>query len=206
MLVPTGTSLIGICMSVCLHRYFAHNAFSTSRPVRVLLAMLAAYAYQGGHLWWAGKHGKHHHHCDQPDDPHSAYQTGFWYAWVGWTVSPRSFRERDYDFVNPAFLTPEMHFLDKYYGVHMCAVFMALEHFFGRSFVVYNCFFPMLFCRVFTLLFNVAYHLPDSNGSKRCKSTDLPFMIVKLVGEGDHDIHHKVPTLSKRGDMDLACE
>ena len=75
---------VGFCMSACLHRYFAHAAFKTSRPFQVVLALMGNFTFQGGALWWASKHLRHHKHCDLPDDPHSAKQTSEYYAWLGW--------------------------------------------------------------------------------------------------------------------------
>ena len=41
--------LIGVCMSVCLHRYFSHTAFvPTSRAFTFCLAVLSTLAYQYG--------------------------------------------------------------------------------------------------------------------------------------------------------------
>ena len=53
LLPATAMSLIGVAMSVCLHRFFSHQAFQTSRPVAFLLGCLGCLAYQSGPLWWA---------------------------------------------------------------------------------------------------------------------------------------------------------
>jgi fatty-acid desaturase len=57
--VPIALLYIGIPMSVCLHRYFSHKAFETSRPVQFVLGVIACLAYQGGPLWWAMKVSEH---------------------------------------------------------------------------------------------------------------------------------------------------
>ena len=38
------------------HRYFAHRAYKTSRPMQFLLAWLGCSALQKGPLWWASHH------------------------------------------------------------------------------------------------------------------------------------------------------
>ena len=37
--IPISCLYIGIPMSVCLHRYFSHRAFETSRPVQLVLGL-----------------------------------------------------------------------------------------------------------------------------------------------------------------------
>jgi fatty-acid desaturase len=81
----TFMSYLGIGMSVCLHRYFSHQAFKTSRSMTFLLAVIGSLANQKGCLWWAANHRKHHKYCDQPGDPHSQTQDGYWFGFVGWS-------------------------------------------------------------------------------------------------------------------------
>ena len=45
---------IGIPMSICLHQYFSHQAFATSRAMQSALAVVSTLAFQGGPLLWAG--------------------------------------------------------------------------------------------------------------------------------------------------------
>jgi stearoyl-CoA desaturase (delta-9 desaturase) len=202
--LPTVLFLIGVPMSVCLHRYFSHTAFETSRPLQAALGVVATFAYQGGPLWWAAKHTRHHHHCDQPADPHSVVQQGFFYAFCGWTMNPANLSNRDFKYNSANLFVPEIEFLDRFYLAPPCLVFTAIEAYFGRSIVVYSLLLPMLFCRLITLLFNVEYHPIED--PKRCKSVDNPRLLALIVGESEHDIHHKKPRLSKRNDWDLPCK
>jgi stearoyl-CoA desaturase (delta-9 desaturase) len=74
-------------VSVCYHRYFAHRAFKTSRPVQFALALLGSINLQGGVLWWAETHRYHHRHADTPGDLHSPRYQGFWYSHYGWYLN-----------------------------------------------------------------------------------------------------------------------
>lgn len=70
--------VIGICLGqlfleIGYHRLFAHRAFETSRPMRVLLAAGAAMTGQGRINHWIANHRRHHLHSDTPKDPHSPY-------------------------------------------------------------------------------------------------------------------------------------
>ena len=72
---------LGVCMSVCLHRWAAHGAFSCSYPFAVVLSVLGCLATQGGPVWWGSKHRVHHAYCEKARDPHSPRWRLFsWYA------------------------------------------------------------------------------------------------------------------------------
>jgi stearoyl-CoA desaturase (delta-9 desaturase) len=205
MTLPMYIFLIGVPMSVCLHRYFSHAAFQTSRLFQFVLAVTSCFAYQGGCLWWSAKHNRHHHHCDQPDDPHSWVRQGYFYAFVGWTMNPANMSERDYKYNNPALFLRELYFLDYFYHLPPVVAFTLLEACgYGRPFVVYNIYVPMLLCRVATLLFNVTFHPPEGEmAHKRCKGIDMKQFLAEAVGESQHETHHRKPALSRRGDLDL---
>jgi fatty-acid desaturase len=202
---PTVFFLIGVPMSVCLHRYFSHAAFTTTRLFQAVLGVVACFAYQGGPLWWSAKHVRHHHHCDQAQDPHSVVQQGFFYAFMGWTMNPTNLKQRDVKYNAPSLFVPELYFLDKFHLLPSTILFTILESQFQvhRSTIACNLLLPMLVCRLITLLFNVEYHPADD--VKRCKSVDNPRWLAQIVGESEHDLHHKMPAKSHRGDWDLAC-
>jgi len=69
------------------HRYFAHRSYKTSRVFQFFMAVLGCSAMQKGPLWWAGHHRDHHRHSDTPNDPHSPYETTFWWSHIGWVLS-----------------------------------------------------------------------------------------------------------------------
>lgn len=69
-----------------LHRFFSHRAFSASRPVTLVLGMIACIVGQRGPLWWASTHRRHHKHCETEHDPHCPGRQGFLYAHVGWVL------------------------------------------------------------------------------------------------------------------------
>jgi stearoyl-CoA desaturase (Delta-9 desaturase) len=208
--LPTVVWLIGVPMSICLHRYFSHGAFTTSRLVQAMIGVVGCLAYQGGPLWWAAKHVRHHHHCDQPNDPHSVVQQGYFYAFVGWTMNPINMAERDASYNNSAHFVPELQFLDKFYLAPAAILFSLLEkaseYGYGtdRAFIAYSVLLPMLFCRLITLLFNVEYH--PAHDPHRCKSVDNPRLLALLVGEAEHDVHHKFPKKARRSQLDPPCK
>jgi stearoyl-CoA desaturase (delta-9 desaturase) len=81
--------------SLALHRYFAHEAFKTSTPMRYLLAALAQCGGYGSALHWVVDHRRHHSLTDRPGDVHSPFfdgqgrparsvMKGFAHAHLGW--------------------------------------------------------------------------------------------------------------------------
>lgn len=204
LLTPTYLFLIGVPMSVCLHRYFAHQAFQTSRVVRTVLAVVSTFAYQGGALWWSAKHTRHHHFCDQPKDPHSVVQQGFFYAFCGWTVNPISMKQRDESYNHESLKeAPELVFLDRCYHVPPAILFTVLEAYYGvsRGDIVFSLLLPMLVCRLVTLFFNVEFHPAETEG--RCKSINMSQFLAILVGEAAHETHHRIPSQCCRGPLDI---
>jgi stearoyl-CoA desaturase (delta-9 desaturase) len=93
------------------HRYFAHRAFKTSRPMQVVLAVLGLAAMQRGPLWWGETHRRHHRWADTPDDIHSPHYQGFWYSHWGWFFDP-IFEETDFDGIRDFARYPELRWLD----------------------------------------------------------------------------------------------
>jgi stearoyl-CoA desaturase (delta-9 desaturase) len=85
--------LSGMGITIGYHRLFAHRAFETIRPIRLLLAIAGSMAVQGPLLKWVATHRLHHRHSDQEGDPHSPHLhgrsiagvlKGFLHAHMGW--------------------------------------------------------------------------------------------------------------------------
>lgn len=75
-------SLLGTDLS--FHRYFSHNAFKTSRPMRWALGILMQLASVGSLRSHVADHRRHHACTDQPGDPHSPYFDGHGRPLKGW--------------------------------------------------------------------------------------------------------------------------
>jgi stearoyl-CoA desaturase (delta-9 desaturase) len=91
------------------HRYFSHDSFSTTKPVRAVLAILGSMGGQGPVVTWASTHRYHHNHSDAPEDTHSPYHwngrpgpslRGFLHAQLTWKWS--------YPYPNPSLYTPNL--------------------------------------------------------------------------------------------------
>jgi stearoyl-CoA desaturase (Delta-9 desaturase) len=72
---------------------FTHRAFESSRPFRVIVAVLGSLAVQGSVITWVADHRKHHAFTDREGDPHSPHLSGpgfggavrgLFHAHMGW--------------------------------------------------------------------------------------------------------------------------
>lgn len=196
---------IGVCMSVCLHRYFSHQAFKTSRLCQFVIGVVACFAWQGSPLFWAQIHIRHHKYCDKPNDPHSVTQQGFWYAFLGWMANSENYKPEnvEYNLLDPDMLTLEMKMLHMLYPIPPLYCCFLVQQSLGVQVMVYALLLPMVICRFITLLFNVEFHALHEKKSDTCMSIDKDRTLAVLVGESRHNDHHKYPRKSRRPDLDI---
>ena len=50
--MSTAPTQVGVCMSVCLHRYASHGAFKCGPVTSFAIEWLGCLANQGGPIWW----------------------------------------------------------------------------------------------------------------------------------------------------------
>jgi hypothetical protein len=214
---------VNICMSVCLHRYAAHNAFKCGPITAFFINALGCCAIQGGPLWWASQHRCHHRHCDVPGDPHSPMLSGIEKAFAFFEIH-EGIVER---FVPRHMESPLNRILDTWSWVVILIELAVAHHFFGLEglFISYT---SGWLCQSTTLWFNIVNHPPsivaqNKNGDDiACKATDgklggpgayyLPYWILDFVHpvyalfvmEMEHKHHHDNAMLAKRSWYDPA--
>lgn len=194
---------IGVCMSVCLHRYFAHRAFHTSRAVQFVLGLVACVAFQGDPLWWAVMHRRHHKDCDKSGDPHSSALDGVWYAVVGWMAFRANYDipQKEFKCLGAEVCTPEIHALRFLYPICPVSVFFAVASAQGWAAAVYWTLVPMWLARFITLLFNHEFHSTEL-AAGACRAGNATRVLAIAVGESQHDDHHKHPCRARRPELD----
>ena len=86
-------SVTGLGVSIGLHRYLTHGAFTAPRWMRVALALAGGLAVEGSPTQWVADHRRHHQFSDREGDPHSPWRyganirglsKGFMHAHLGW--------------------------------------------------------------------------------------------------------------------------
>ena len=63
-------------VTVGFHRLLTHQAFTTGRSTRLVLAIFGTWAAQGPVLQWVSTHRRHHVTSDREGDPHSPNRSG----------------------------------------------------------------------------------------------------------------------------------
>ena len=185
------------------HRYFSHRAFETGRTFQFILAVCAMTSTQKGPLWWAAHHRRHHRYSDTPDDPHSAYQNGFWWAHVGWVLSDR-FNKTTLEEVRDLLRFPELVWLNRSpnYLVPPVAFAVVLLLFGGWPALVWGFFFNTVLLWHWSFSINSLAHLvgvrryetPEPDRSKNSW-----WLAIPTLGEGWHNNHHRYPSSARQG-------
>src|SRR5438034_7982655 len=67
------------------HRLLTHRGYRTPKWVEYVLTTCATLTLEGGPIFWVATHRIHHQKSDQPGDPHSP-RDGGWWAHMGWLL------------------------------------------------------------------------------------------------------------------------
>ena len=188
---------------VCLHRFFAHQAFRTSGVMCDILGVVGTLSNQQGILWWASKHTRHHRYCDLERDPHSWIQTSLLYAWVGWVFYERT---TEWEYVPLIYRDRiSLMILDKYSYLLVFAAIALLWFCFGPAIAICWYWLPTTLSALVSLAFNVMFHpQTHSTHTNKCHAIDSSMFIAWFSGEGYHEAHHKHPRNARRPGVDLS--
>jgi stearoyl-CoA desaturase (delta-9 desaturase) len=77
--------LTGFSITAGYHRFFAHKTFEAKWPLRLLVLVFGAAAFENSVLMWTSDHRRHHKHTDHEDDPYNITK-GFFHAHMGWVL------------------------------------------------------------------------------------------------------------------------
>jgi stearoyl-CoA desaturase (delta-9 desaturase) len=182
----------------CLHRYFAHRTFKTSRAFQFIMCLLVGMTF-GDPIWFAGKHRIHHKHSDTDRDVHSPKQ-GFWFCWFG-SVADEGYSEAEI-LKHASDLTcyRELRWMHRYYWVtplvvaivtYLVGGFSLLAIGYGGSIIValHGASAINYFCHKGR---NRRYETSDT-------STNSFVMAILTFGEGWHNNHHHYPNTARAG-------
>lgn len=194
------------------HRYFSHRTFTTSRPVQFLFAVIGAASVQRGPLWWAAHHRHHHRHADQPLDPHSPQQVGFWRSHMGWFLTREAF-VTDLRRVPDLARYPELRWLDRFdiavpvlLAAALYGTGMLLErhapglHTSGPQLLVWGFFISTVVLFHATVTINsLAHRFGRRRFNTQDDSRNNLWLALLTFGEGWHNNHHFFPGTVRQG-------
>jgi stearoyl-CoA desaturase (delta-9 desaturase) len=191
--------LTGFSITAGYHRFFAHKTFEARWPLRLMVLIFGAAAFENSVLEWTSDHRRHHKHVDHDDDPYNI-QKGFFHAHMGWILFKLN-AEPPLDNVPDLQSDALVRWQHRY--VHVLAVLVGFVLPTVAGFL-YDGWIGALgglliggVARVVatqhtTFFINSACHCMGRQPySKRCSARDSFFLALFTLGEGYHNYHHE---------------
>jgi len=193
-----GGQLVGLTLTMTLHRYFAHHSFKTSRWFQFVLAVYACHALQGGPLWWTLNHRLHHKHADGPDDPHSPAIHGMWYGYLGWLF--QDLRYADRTMIRDLTKFRELEALERVWWLPGIVTAASCYCFLGMSGLIFAFCLPVIMLFHFVCCINTIGHRFGSQRFDTGDGSRNNFVLgILSMGDGWHNNHHRAPYAARQG-------
>jgi stearoyl-CoA desaturase (delta-9 desaturase) len=184
------------------HRLLTHRGYKIPKWLEYSFAVCGTLALEGGPIFWVGTHRIHHQKSDQPGDPHSP-RDGGWWAHVLWMILGQA------NHANTALMSryaPDLAkdrfyvWLNNYHWVPLTVLGLVLLAVGGVPVVLWAIFLRVSIGLHVTWAVNSATHMW---GYKRFATRDdsRNNWLVALLsfGEGWHNNHHAHPTSARHG-------
>jgi stearoyl-CoA desaturase (Delta-9 desaturase) len=191
--------LTGFSITAGYHRFFAHKTYEARWPLRLMVLIFGAAAFENSVLMWTSDHRRHHKHTDHDDDPYNITK-GFFHAHMGWMLfklNPEPPLDNVPDLESDA-LVRWQHRYVFLLAVLVGFVLPALAGFLYNGWVgALGGFLIGGIARVVatqhtTFFINSACHsMGRQPYSKRCTARDSFLLAIFTLGEGYHNYHHE---------------
>ena len=192
----------GLGISMGYHRLHTHRSYQVPLALEYFFAVCGTLTLEGGPIFWVATHRIHHQKSDQPGDPHSPLDGGWW-SHMGWLLVG------DSKHANTALTTkyaPDLAkdgfyvWLDHYHWLPMIVLGIVLFALGGVSFVLWGIFLRVVVGLHSTWLVNSATHMWGSRRFATRDDSRNNFLIALITsGEGWHNNHHAHPTSARHG-------
>ncbi|MEY2491074.1 MAG: hypothetical protein QOH24_25 [Verrucomicrobiota bacterium] len=192
-------ALTGFSITAGYHRLFAHKTYEAKWPLRLIVLLFGASAFENSVLMWTSDHRRHHKHTDHDDDPYNITK-GFFHAHIGWLLIKLN-PEPPFD--NVADLQRDRLVRWQHRHVHLLAVLVGFVlptlagFLYDGGVGALGGFLIGGVARVVaiqhtTFFINSACHCMGRQPySKRCSARDSFFLALFTLGEGYHNYHHE---------------
>ena len=193
----------GLGISMGYHRLHTHRGYKCPPWLDYFFALCGTLSLEGGPIFWVAVHRLHHQNSDQPGDPHSPRDGGFYWSHMGWLIvgasnhnntrlmskyAPDLAKQRVYGVLNTWHWLPQ---------VLLAAILYAVG---GLPLVLWGIFARVTFGLHATWLVNSATHLWGSRRfATRDDSRNNWWVALFTFGEGWHNNHHAHPTSIRHG-------
>ena len=192
----------GLGISLGYHRLHTHRSFKVPLLLEYFFAVCGALTLEGGPIFWVGTHRIHHQKSDQPGDPHTP-RDGGWWAHVGWLLvgeakhnNTRLLSKYAPDLAKHRFYI----WLNNWHWVPMVVLGAILYAFGGLSMVLWGVCLRVVLGLHATWLVNSATHMWGSRRfTTRDDSRNNWWVALLTFGEGWHNNHHAHPTSARHG-------
>jgi stearoyl-CoA desaturase (delta-9 desaturase) len=192
----------GLGISMGYHRLHTHRSYQVPLALEYFFAVCGTLTLEGGPIFWVATHRLHHQKSDQPGDPHSPHDGGWW-AHMGWLLQGETKHSNASLFSKYApDLTKDRFYvwLNNYHWVPMIVLGVLLWAMGGLPFVLWGVCLRVVVGLHCTWLVNSATHMW---GSRRFETRDdsRNNLLIALItsGEGWHNNHHAHPTSARHG-------
>lgn len=190
--------LTGLAITAGYHRLFAHKTYQAAFPLRLVLLLLGAAAFEGSALEWCTDHRNHHRYTDTEKDPYNI-KKGFWHAHMGWLFYLDA---QKYDFSNVQDLMADKLIVlqNKYYlAIAILMGFIlptAIASLWGDPLggLIIAGALRMTVNHHLTFTINsVCHYFGKMTYSNRVSARDNWLTSLFTYGEGFHNFHHQFP-------------
>ena len=201
---------INVGIGMCYHRLLTHRGYQTPKWLEYLMAICATLSLEGGPIFWVATHRVHHQLSDQPGDPHSPREGGWW-AHTGWLIWGKALHAQT-EILNryvPDLSRDRFHiWLSKYHWIPLVAsggLLFGLGWIWGGwanavGMLLWGAFLRVTLGLHSTWLVNSATHLWGSRRFKTRDDSRNNFWVALVSGgEGWHNNHHGKPNSARHG-------
>lgn len=207
-------------VTIGYHRLFTHRSFETSKPVRILFAVLGSMAVEGSVITWVADHRKHHTFADEEGDPHSPHVGrrpglrgaihGLFHAHMGWMLNGSHGRASARRFAPDLFKDTAIRRVDRMFftWVVLTLALPALAGFVLSGFSLLGAATGLLWGGLVRIFFvhhvtwsvnSVCHFFGRRRFDLEDKSTNVFWLAIPSMGESWHHNHHAFPTSAFHG-------
>ena len=201
---------INVGIGMCYHRLLTHRGYQTPKWLEYVMAVCATLSLEGGPIFWVATHRVHHQFSDQPGDPHTPREGGWW-AHTGWLIWGNALHAQT-ETLNryvPDLGRDRFHvWLSKFHWIPLVAsggLLFGLGWIWGGwanavGMLLWGAFLRVTLGLHATWLVNSATHLWGSRRFKTRDDSRNNFWVALVSGgEGWHNNHHANPVSARHG-------
>ena len=193
---------IGCGIGMGYHRLLTHRGYVVPKWFEYFLAVCGTLSLEGGPIFWVATHRLHHQNSDQPGDPHTP-RDGGWWAHMGWIIFGEA---KHSDTRMMSRYTPDLakdrfyRWLNSYHYIPLVVTGLAMLVFGGLPMVLWGVCLRVVVGLHATWLVNSATHMWGRRRfATRDDSRNNWWVALLTFGEGWHNNHHAHPTSSRHG-------